>query len=60
MCFRATAVCVGRRGQAAVVMREVNSTIRRLIGPDPRSATKTDAGSLHDGYRVELIEERGV
>jgi hypothetical protein len=59
MCFRATAVCVDGGGQAAVVMSEVNTTLRRLIGPDPCSATETDAGSLPDGYRVELIERSG-
>ena len=48
MCFRATAVCVGRGGQAAVVLSEDKSTIRRLIGPDTRSATETDARSLLD------------
>ena len=55
MCFRATAVCVGRAGQAAVVMSEDKSTIRRLIGPDTRSATETDARSLPDGNNIEAV-----
>jgi hypothetical protein len=40
-----------------VVMSEDKSTIRRLIGPDTRSATETDARSLPDGY-VELSRSR--
>jgi hypothetical protein len=48
---------VGRGGQAAVVMSEVNSTIRRLTCPDPLSATETDAGSLPDGYVIEFAWE---
>jgi hypothetical protein len=38
-----------------VVMSEDKSTIRRLIGPDTRSATETDARSLPDGNNIEAV-----